>query len=131
MSGGLAQRQGAVCSEINLLSISKIQMREWNWIFHTQTHNCTMHPGILELNLVHIQIKLSFHIFLLCFVHERPSCLPSCLSFILDHSFLLVRFCTLSISFGTKNCRLIFSLFEGHTKGFWFYEHEDYKEDII
>lgn len=88
MSRGLAQMQGAMCAEINLLSISKIQMKERNRTLHTETHNCTMHSWIWELNLVHIQIKFSFHTLLLCFVHEKPSCLPSCLSVVLDHSFI-------------------------------------------
>lgn len=89
--------QGAICSEIYLAFISNIHMKEGNRLLNTEMHNCTIiHLGILELNLVDIQIKFSFHTLLLYFLHERPSCLPSCLSVILDHSFISgnLHFCS-------------------------------------
>lgn len=129
MSRGLAQKQSAICSKINLLSMYKIQMRERNWILHIQTDNCIMHSRILELNLVHIQIKLSFHTLLLCFVHESPSCLPSCLSVILDQSFIRDSVLLL-FPLELKMVDVYFLCLKVVQKSFWLYEREDCKGDI-
>lgn len=65
-----------------------------------------------------------------CFIHEKPSCLPSCISLILDHSFIS-GFVLLLFPSVLKMVESLFPASEGHTESFWFYENRDNKRDPI